>query len=84
MAESTAALLAWNTTTAYTSSRSLVRLTTTGGELGKLRLSLYCTVHRCMVRPWIRDLLVGVAKRKGFLELNTGGVVFARRACLHG
>ncbi|KAF8672965.1 hypothetical protein HU200_049033 [Digitaria exilis] len=43
------------------------------------------TVHRCTVRLWMRDLLAGVAKRKGFLELgNAGDVAFARRACLRG
>ncbi|CAO2149906.1 unnamed protein product [Urochloa humidicola] len=42
------------------------------------------TVHRCTVRPWMRDLLVSVAKRHGFLELNAGDIAFARRACLRG
>ncbi|CAD6252947.1 unnamed protein product [Miscanthus lutarioriparius] len=42
------------------------------------------TVHRCTVRPWMRDLLLSVARRNGFLELNAGDVEFARRACLRG
>lgn len=40
------------------------------------------TVHRCTVRPWMRDLLTSVAKRNAFLELNAGDYAFARRACL--
>ncbi|CAL4886600.1 unnamed protein product [Urochloa decumbens] len=46
------------------------------------RNALCGTVHRCTVRPWMRGLLVSVAKRNGFLELNAGDVAFARRACL--
>ncbi|TKV94553.1 hypothetical protein SEVIR_9G303000v4 [Setaria viridis] len=46
--------------------------------------ALCATVHRCTVRPWMRDLLSSVAKRNGFLELNAGDVAFARRACLQG
>lgn len=46
--------------------------------------ALCSTVHRCTVRPWMRDLLVSVARRNGFLELNFGDVEFAHRACLRG
>jgi hypothetical protein len=42
------------------------------------------TVHRCTVPPWMRDVLLSVARRNGFLELNAGDVEFARRACLLG
>lgn len=49
---------------------------------GRSTTALCCTVHRCTVRPCIRDLLVSIAKRKRFLQLNAGDVVFARRACL--
>ncbi|KAG0530761.1 hypothetical protein BDA96_05G214500 [Sorghum bicolor] len=46
--------------------------------------ALCSTVHRCTVRPWMRDLLLSVARRNGFLELNSGDVEFAHRACLRG
>jgi hypothetical protein len=41
------------------------------------------TVHRCTVRPWMRDLLASLAKRNAFLEVDAGdGFASARRACL--
>ncbi|KAL6654349.1 hypothetical protein ACP70R_007814 [Stipagrostis hirtigluma subsp. patula] len=47
--------------------------------------SAFCgTDHRCTVRPWMRDLLLSVARRNGFLELNAGDHASARRACLRG
>lgn len=45
---------------------------------------LCATVHRCTVRPWMRDLLTGVAKRTAFLDLDSGNdFTLARRACLN-
>ncbi|KAL6907884.1 hypothetical protein ACP4OV_002054 [Aristida adscensionis] len=34
------------------------------------------TVHRCTVRPWMRDLLASVARRNGFLELDAGDAIY--------
>uniref|UniRef100_J3N9T4 Rx N-terminal domain-containing protein n=1 Tax=Oryza brachyantha TaxID=4533 RepID=J3N9T4_ORYBR len=45
---------------------------------------LCATVHRCTVRPWMRDLLTTIAKRTAFLELDSGNdFTLARRACLN-
>ncbi|KQK20766.1 uncharacterized protein LOC100830451 [Brachypodium distachyon] len=46
-------------------------------------------VHRCKVQPWIRGLLIEVAKSTAFVELNSDGsskndFSRTRRACLHG
>lgn len=46
--------------------------------------SVLCdTVHRCTVRPWMRHLLIDVAKRDAFLEQDSNDFTrLARRVCL--
>ncbi|CAL4988780.1 unnamed protein product [Urochloa decumbens] len=39
-------------------------------------------IHRCCVQPWMRDLLISLASRTGFLELDSNYYTRARRPCL--